>query len=488
MHIELVDIHKSFGTVHANSGISLQIREGAIQGLLGENGAGKTTLAKILSGYQRMDSGQILVNHTPVRFDSPAEAIRAGIGMLHQDPLDVPALSVLDNFMLGSGGSLFLNPRQARLRLQELCQRFGFHLSADATVGSLTVGERQQLEMVRLLALGVEVVILDEPTTGISSPQKVLLFRTLHRLASEGLSVIFVSHKLDEVEQLCSEVTVLRQGKVAGQVQSPFSANELVLLMFGQALDVMPRPQVPIGDPVLELEDAAIHTYRLNVEHLNLSVRAGEVIGLAGLEGSGQQLLMRACAGILPVTHGRLAISGQDMTHRSYQQFLQLGVRFVPAARLEEGLVPGMSLKEHFALLDDSRSFFVPWRRVEEFTQTKIQEFNVVGQPETRVESLSGGNQQRALLAMLKPDMRLLILEHPTRGLDIGSSRWIWGRLLERRTRGTAILFTSTDLDEVVEYSDRILVFSGGIMSAPVDARMVTAESLGYLIGGGKSA
>ncbi|MCE5257883.1 MAG: ATP-binding cassette domain-containing protein [Chloroflexi bacterium] len=483
MHIELQNIHKSFGTVHANAGISLEIREGTIQGLLGENGAGKTTLAKILSGYQRMDSGNILIDHKPVSFGSPAEAIRAGIGMLHQDALDIPALDVLDNFMLGSDTSLFLSPRQAKLKLLDLCQRFGFALDPNTSVNKLTVGERQQLEIVRLLALGVRVMILDEPTTGISSPQKVLLFRTLHRLASEGISIIFVSHKLDEIEQLCSEVTVLRQGTVAGSVQSPFSTSELVMLMFGQQFSVSPRPGITLGEPLLELDDAAVSSYRLNVAHMNLSVRAGEVIGLAGLEGSGQQMLMRACAGITPLAHGKISIHNHDLTNRPYQEFLQLGVSFVPAARLEEGLLPGMTLKEHFALLNGSE-FVINWRQAEEIAQRQISEYNVVGTPDTLVQSLSGGNQQRALLAMLRPELRLLILEHPTRGLDIGSSRWIWEHLLKRREQGTAILFTSTDLDELVEYSDRIVVFSSGIMSAPVDARQVSSESLGYMIGG----
>ena len=485
MNIELRDIYKSFGPVQANAGISLTIQQGTIQGLLGENGAGKTTLVKILSGYQRMDAGQILLDGKPVTLASPAEAIQAGIGMLHQDPLDVPAMSVLDNFVLGAGTSLFLSPRHASKRLRELSGRFGFNLDPETSTSSLTVGERQQLEMVRLMALGVKVVILDEPTTGISAPQKVLLFRTLHRLASEGLSVIFVSHKLDEVEQLCSQVTVLRQGVVAGRLLAPFAASELVQLMFGQNLILSSRIPVPLGELVLELHDMALHTYRLNVDHLNLKVRAGEVIGLAGLEGSGQQLLMRACAGLQPPSKGKIMIANHDMTHRPYQNYLNLGVSFVPAARLEEGLVSGLTLREHFALQDDSGGFIIRWHRAEEAAQARIDEFNVIGRPDTLVQELSGGNQQRALLALLRPDLRLLILEHPTRGLDIGSSRWIWERLLKRREQGTAILFTSTDLDELVDHSDRIVVFSGGVMSAPVNASQVSSESLGYLIGGG---
>ena len=484
MKVELYDVHKRFGPVRANDGISLVIEAGAIHGLLGENGAGKTTLMKILSGYQSLDTGRILLDGQPVKFASPAEAIRAGIGMLHQDPLDVPPLTVLDNFVLGRETGLMQRRAAARRELAELCQRFGFDLDPEALTSSLTIGERQQLELVRLLSQGVRVIILDEPTTGISAPQKVLLFDTLRRLAAEGLSVIFVSHKLDEVEALCSRATVLRQGKVSGAVAAPFSGDQLVTLMFGQCLSRSQRPDVPLGQVALRLADVAARTYRLRVEHLNLAVREGEIIGLAGLEGSGQQILMQLCAGILKATSGHVFIGGQDMTHQPYQRFMEMGVGFVPAARLEEGMIPGLTLREHAALTGERGGFFISWPASEDRAQKMIRAFNIIGRSETRVEELSGGNQQRALLAMLPDRMRLLMLEHPTRGLDVESSRWVWSKLLQRREQGTAILFTSTDLDELVENSDRIVVFSGGKMAAPVDASAISCEELGYLIGG----
>jgi ABC-type uncharacterized transport system ATPase subunit len=484
MRIDLVDIKKSFGKVRANDGVSLALESGVIQGLLGENGAGKTTLMKILSGYQSLDAGEIRVDGRPVRFASPAEAIRAGIGMLHQDPLDVPALSALDNFTLGRGARLLVSRRQARAELAALCDQFGFALDPEALVSSLTVGERQQLELVRLLSLGVRVVILDEPTTGISEPQKKLLFETLHRLCAEGLSVVFVSHKLDEVEELCSNVTVLRQGRVAGSAQAPFSSQQLVEMMFGQCLVPLPREPVPLREPVLVLEDVHAHTPRLDVEHLSLTVRAGEVLGLAGLEGSGQRLLMQACAGLQRILAGRMWIGDEEMTHAPYPRFLAKGVAYVPAARLEEGLVGGLSIAEHVALLRQGAGVFIRWGEIEAQTQAIIGEFNIVGHPHTLVRDLSGGNQQRAMLGLLADHLRLLILEHPTRGLDIGSAQWIWSKLLQRRHDGTAILFTSTDLDELVTYSDRIVVFSGGAMSDPIPANAVTCEQLGYLIGG----
>ncbi len=484
MKIQLRDIYKYFGPVRANDGISLEIESGVIHGLLGENGAGKTTLMKILSGYQSADRGTILLNGRPVHFRSPADAIAAGIGMLHQDPLDVPAFSALENLALGSPGGPFLNRARARRTLETLGRRFGFSLDPDAPVSSLTVGERQQLEMVRLLALGVRVIILDEPTTGISAPQKALLFQALHQLSQEGLAVIFVSHKLEEVQELCSRVTVLRQGKVAGELRAPFATDEMVSLMFGQALGTYGRRPIPLGEIILQVENLTVRSPRLELNGVHLTVRAGEVIGLAGLEGSGQRLLMLACAGLQKPHGGRIILGGQDVTGRPYTTFLRHGVAFVPAARLEEGLVPGLTLREHFALAGDTRGFLIRWDEADARAAQMIADFNIVGQADTRVEALSGGNQQRALLALLPERLRLLILEHPTRGLDIASSRWIWHRLLERRERGTAILFTSTDLDELVEYSDRIVVFSGGKMSAPLETSRVTVEELGYLIGG----
>jgi simple sugar transport system ATP-binding protein len=485
MRIELIDIHKHFGPVRANDGISLTLEPGTIHGLLGENGAGKTTLVKCLSGYLTPDRGTILADGQPVSFASPAEAIRRGIGMLHQDPLDFPQMRVLDNFLLAFDRRLLPDRRRGAALLQELGARFQFALDPDAEVTGLTVGERQQLEILRLLALGARVIILDEPTTGISAPQKVQLFATLRRLAEEeGRSVVFVSHKLEEVEELCHRVTVLRHGKVTGQAEAPFRVERLVEMMFGRSLPPAERVPVEPGPPVLEVEGLAVPSYQLTVEGVNLQVRAGEVIGLAGLEGSGQRLFLRACAGLERVSAGRIRVGGRDLTGAPYRRFLEAGVAYLPAGRLEEGLVAGLTLAEHFALAEREGSFFLNWTAVRERAADHIRRFNIVGRPDTPVEALSGGNQQRAMLALLPPRLNLLLMEHPTRGLDIESADWVWQQLLARRAEGTAILFISADLDEILERADRVVVFFGGRMSAPLEARSTTVEQLGYLIAG----
>jgi len=484
MKIEIDGISKRFGAVQANADISLTIGEGTIHGLLGENGAGKTTLMKVLSGYLQPDAGEIRLDGFPVRLRSPAEAISLGIGMLHQDPLDIPALSVLDNFALGLQRGFWHNPGRLRRSFYNLCHQFGMSLEPDEPVASLTVGERQQLELLRLLALGVRVIILDEPTTGISEPQKELLFATLRQLAEEGLTVIFVSHKLEEVEALCSKATILRAGRVMGTVVAPFERNHLVQLMFGRAIALPVIRSFCTDRVVLEVQDLVVESHRLQLAPIDLEACAGEVIGLAGLEGSGQQLFLEACAGIRKARQGRLLLDGTDLTRASYDEYLRHGVAYVPAARLEEGLVNGLSIREHVALATQRAGFWVQWDRADRLAAERIAHYNIIGTPRTRVEELSGGNQQRMLLALLPDGLKLLVLDHPTRGLDLESEIWVWQQLHERCRSGTVILFTTTDLDELVRNSDRIMVFSGGKVSSPVASSEVTREELGYMIGG----
>jgi simple sugar transport system ATP-binding protein len=481
--VELRDIHKYFGPVRANHGVTFCVEPGIIHGLLGENGAGKSTLMKVLSGFFSPDRGAILLDGVPVRITSPAWAVTLGIGMLHQDPLDFPSFRVLDSFLLGCDGGTVLDRSKARHSLITLAEHFDFNLDPEASVSSLTLGERQQLEIVRLLWLGVHVLILDEPTTAISAQQKGKLFAALRKLAGEKRSVIFVSHKLEEVGELCSRVTVLARGEVAGNLAMPCRRDELVQMMFGRNFAAAKRGPVRPGKLVLELNSLTVSDRRLEVRDLSLTVREGEVIGLAGLEGSGQQLILRACAGLARPTGGQICIGGRDMTGESYRQFLKAGVAYMPSNRLEEGLIAGMTLTEHMALVGRKQSFRVNWKAASERAYQCIAEFKIKGQPATRVEELSGGNQQRTLLALLPPELKLMLMEHPARGLDAESAEYIWGLLLVRTQRGTAILFSSADLDELVERSDSIAVFFGG-RAHIVDARQANIEKLQESIGG----
>jgi ABC-type uncharacterized transport system ATPase subunit len=484
MKVELVNIHKHFGPVRANDGVTLTIEPGTLHGLLGENGAGKSTLMKVLSGFISADSGEILLEGKPVRMASPAEAVSLGVGMLHQDPLDFAALSVLDDFLLGSPGGLMPDRARARRELMELAAQFDFSFDPDAPISSLGIGERQQLEIVRLLWLGVRVLILDEPTTAISAQQKARLFAALRKLAAQGKTVIFVSHKLEEVEELCGKVTVLARGKVTGETAMPCPTDQLVQMMFGQVITLGKRTPIPLGEPVVQLDQLTVSDWRLEVKQLSLEIRAGEVIGLAGLEGSGQRLLLQACAGLLRPLAGRVCIAGRDMTGQPYRRFLETGVAYMPAGRLEEGLIGGMTITEHTALAERKQPFLVNWAEAQQTTAQRIEKYNIKGRPTSQVEELSGGNQQRTLLALLPPQLKLLLMEHPTRGLDIESIEYIWSLLLKRTEQGTAIMFASSDLDELLDRSDRILVFFGGRVAKAIDARKAMVEQLGELIGG----
>jgi ABC-type uncharacterized transport system ATPase subunit len=404
--------------------------------------------------------------------------------MLHQDPLDFPPLRIIDNFILGRPGSLFPNRTAAIQEFKHLADQFGFQIDADAFVDSLTVGERQQLEILRLLWLGARALIFDEPTTGISASQKEKLFAALRLLAEQGKSILFVSHKLEDVEGLCNRIAVLRQGSLVGESQPPYQTVKLVEMMFGRIISLGRRNPCGGGDGTLSLRNVSVEDYRLKVQNVSLEMCRGEVIGLAGMEGSGQGLFLRSVAGLVRTVGGQILLNNKELTGRSYHVFKHNGAAFLPAARLEDGLAAGLNLTEHFVLAEEAHGFFINWEKSKELAHKRIADFNIRGTPESTVESLSGGNQQRALLALLRDPLNLLLLEHPTRGLDIESTIYIWTKLKERCKQGTSILFISSDLEEILLNSDRVMVFFSGRVTPPLDATGMTSETLGQLIGG----
>ncbi len=486
MTIEFDGISKRFGSLAANDSISLLVPPATIQGVLGENGAGKSTLMKIFSGSIRPDSGRILFDGVPLNVGSPADAVRAGVGMLHQDPKDVPPFRVLDNFILGSRARLVPDRQKAIDEFRSLASKFDFSLSPDAQVSSLTVGERQQLEILRLLWLGAKVLILDEPTTGISKAQKDKLFAALRILSADGMTVFFVSHKLEDVRALCTSAAVLRQGKLTGTVSAPFDDTELIRLMFGKEVDSGAKTSPSPGRKVLSVKAGDIDGFRLRIKGIDLDVRSGEVIGLAGMEGSGQDLFLGACAGLVQPSGGQFCLDEEEhpISGKSYHELMKRGVAYLPAARLEKALVHGLSLEDHFILTTEHKGIFIDRIKAGILARQRIADFNIKGQPDSPVESLSGGNQQRALLSLLPETGSLILVEHPTRGLDIESTIYIWGRLKERCAKGTAIVFISSDLDEILRYSDKVLVFFSGRVSPALDAETLDVQTLGSLIGG----
>ena len=483
MHLKIREIFKYYGSVHANDGISLEIQPGTILGVLGENGAGKSTLMKILSGEIEKDSGEIWIDNRPVKINSPSDALEFGIGMLHQDPHDFPSLSIHENLLIDTN-KRNLNSGGVIKSLDELMQNLGFSIDLSGMVNELSVGERQQLELLRLLWRGSQLMILDEPTTGISKNQKETLFSALQRIADEGKSVIFVSHKLDEIQSLCHKTVVLRRGKLVGELSAPFNQEELVELMFGKKISRTFPKRMKMEDFCLEVKDLAIDDFRMRIERINLEIQKGEVLGLAGMAGSGQRMFLRVLAGLEPSMGGSIIMGDEDLSSKSCFYYQQKGIFYVPSARLEEGLMPGMSLHEHVFLSNPCSPFIVNKKENILKTEEKITQFKIVGHPTSLIEELSGGNQQRMLLALQREEARLLLLENPTRGLDIESANWIWSILRKRCEEGAAIIFSSADLEELLFYSDRILVFFSGSVSPAIPVSELDENQLGNMIGG----
>ena len=483
MQINLNEISKYYGNLKANDAVSLVIQQGKILGVLGENGAGKSTLMKILSGLIKKDQGEILINGRKVTIDSPKDAIQLGIGMLHQEPRDFPSMAVKENLIVGMANyDGKVQPKFEKLEL--LNNSLGFKLDFSGDVSQFTVGERQELELMRLLWLGVEVLILDEPTTGISAGQKDQLFSALRKLASEGKTILFVSHKLDEIQSLCDQAAVMRKGKLVDVIDSPFDQNKLVELMFGRNLTRIPPYRSVSSNLCITLEGLEIEDFRLNIRDINLDLKKGEVIGLAGMAGSGQRQFLQALAGLIRPLNGSIILDQEKINGKNCFFFQQHGIHYVPSSRLEEGLLPGMTLEEHYCLARNKDRFFIQKKTNLIHSKEKINTFRIKGNENSKVEELSGGNQQRLLLSLLKEPARLLLLDDPTRGLDIESSNWIWTLMRDRCQSDTAIIFSSSDLEELLFYSDKIMVFFGGTVSKPLAASGLTEDQLGAMIGG----
>jgi ABC-type uncharacterized transport system ATPase subunit len=484
MWIELRNIHKYYGPVKANCGVNLTVMPGTVHGILGENGAGKSTLMKILAGYSRKTRGDILIDSSPVNYHNPAQASDLGIGMLYQDPLDFPLLTVLENFMLGQVSGIRNKNRMFRKIFEEMAQPFNFSLRPDILVKNLTIGERQQLEILRLLARSVQVMILDEPTTGISSVQKKILFQALKKLAGEDKSVILVSHKLEDMESVCDKITVMRQGTLSGEMERPFVTQTLLGMMFGTPPVQSTRTHVRPGDRVLEMTRVSAPGGRTGLRNCSLIIRQGEVVGLAGLEGSGQDVFLRIAAGLNQPSEGTIYLQGVNMNKKDYHAFKNQGVTYLPGSRLEKGLMPRLNIAQHVSLQARQKGFFVKRLHAVQGAKKRIADFRIKAEPESFVESLSGGNQQRLLLSFLPPDPVLLLLENPTRGLDMESVLWVWEYLHQYCTHQASIVFSSSEIDEILANADRVLVFFDGAVIKDTRTDQTDVHELGRAIAG----
>jgi ABC-type uncharacterized transport system ATPase subunit len=499
--LELRGITKQFPGVLANDHIDLDLRQGEVHALLGENGAGKSTLMNILYGLYRPDEGEIVINGKPVSFASAKDAIEQGIGMVHQHFMLIPVMTVAENIVLGNEpteAGIILDYAAARKRVREIADTFGFQIDADARVENITVGQQQRVEILKALYRRADILILDEPTAVLTPQEATELFGILRSLKAEGMSVIFISHKLNEVLDIADRISVLRRGKMVGTVPKEGATEEnLARMMVGR--DVLLRvdkPPAKTGETLLEVNDLHVFDDREieKVRGVSLQVKAGEILGVAGVDGNGQTELIEAITGLRHAARGTISVAGKQVSrHAQTRTMFDAGVGHIPEDRQRRGLVLEFSLAENIALHDycfppDSEHGWLFPRRLIERARQLIKDFDIRGGgPTTRAGALSGGNQQKVVVAReVERNPRVLVAAQPTRGLDVGAIEYVHRRLVNERDEGRAILLASLELEEILSLSDRIVVmFEGQIVGEYPPT--VTEEELGIaMIGGGK--
>ncbi|TWD81933.1 simple sugar transport system ATP-binding protein [Kribbella amoyensis] len=496
MHLELSGLTKSFGSLVANDHIDLVIEPGEIHCLLGENGAGKSTLMNMLYGLLQPDSGEILVDGEKVKITSPSDAIAHGIGMVHQHFMLVPVFTVAENIMLGrenTRGAGVLDRKRAQALVTQLSERYGFEVDPDALVENIPVGVQQRVEIIKALTNDAKVLILDEPTAVLTPAEIDELIEVMRRLKESGTSIVFITHKLKEVKAIADTITVIRRGKVVGNAEPSATEEELAELMVGRAVDlVVDKEPAQPGEPVLMVEGLTVIDERgfTAVDAVDLEVRAGEILAVAGVQGNGQTELAEALLGLSPVAAGRISLDGKDLTTASTRQRLDAGIGYVPEDRGHDGFVGPFSVAENLVLDLFRREPFgkglsLRTDEIHKNAEARVEEFDIRTQGvELSTSSLSGGNQQKVVLAReLSRPLKLLVASQPTRGVDVGSIEFLHTRIVEERDRGTAVLIVSTELDEIAALADRVAVMYRGKVVGVVPAD-TPRDELGLMMAG----
>ena len=483
MDIELRGICKRFGPVQANQDINLDIRAGEVLGLLGENGAGKSTLMNILSGLYSPDSGEIRIDGTPAFFTGPGDSIAAGIGMVHQHFMLVPVFSVVENVILGvepTTGADYLDLDAARAQVQAINTDYGMQVPTDALIETLPVGIQQRVEILKVLFRSADVLILDEPTA-VLTPQEVEEFFTIVRsLRDAGKAIVFITHKLHEILEIADRVSVLRQGRVVGTGQpDSFSEADLAEMMVGRPVSFsVERSAAHTGDAVLRLNDVTLvdRTLESSLTAIDLTVREGEVVGIAGVQGNGQTELVEVITGLATASSGSIEFSGADITRASVRARHSLGIAHIPEDRHKSGMVGAFTVAENIVLnsyYDSSvtNGVQIDWQRVRNRAARACVNYDVrTPSVQLAAGSLSGGNQQKMVVAReLERDVKLIVASQPTRGVDVGSIEYIHKQLIACRDGGNAVLIISSELDEILDLSDRIYVMFEGRIAAEFD-------------------
>jgi simple sugar transport system ATP-binding protein len=497
--IELRNITKTFGAVTANDNVSFKVEPGTIHAIVGENGAGKSTIMRIAYGFYNADSGEILINGTPAQIKSPQDAITLGIGMVHQHFMLVDTMTVAENIILGaeSGSAISLDLDTAKKEIRRLSDEFKLHVDPDKYIEDLSVGQQQRVELLKALYRNAKLLILDEPTAVLTPQEVEEFFNILRAMRDQGKTVVIITHKLEEVMSVSDNVTVMRDGKVVGAVKTAdTSTTELARMIVGR--DVLLRVEKPlpnVGEVVLDLSNITVKGKHGDaLQNISLQVRAGEIVGIAGIEGNGQTELIEMIAGLVswPSVQGKVTIDGKDINGLNARQLKDRGVAHIPEDRHKRGLLMNFDLRENAILgVQDrapvSTNGFLSGRHIQKRTKDIIQNFDVrPPNPDLSVKSLSGGNQQKLIIGRefgLKP--KLLLVSQPTRGVDIGAIEFIHRKLIELRDAGTAVLLVSAELEEVTALADRLLVLKDGRINGEVDPKLATFEDIGILMTGG---
>ena len=496
--LEMRDIVKQFGEFRANDQINLQVKRGQIHALLGENGAGKSTLMNQLSGLLQPTAGDILINGQKVIVDSPSKAAELGIGMVHQHFMLIDAFTVTENIILGSEpvNGLKLNTKAAATEIKKLSEQYGLDVDPNALAGDISVGMQQRVEILKTLYRGADILIFDEPTA-VLTPQEIdELMTILKGLAAEGKSVILITHKLDEIKAVADQVTVIRRGKsidsfpVAG-----VSSQELADIMVGRSVSLFSTEKEPVHptDTILSVSDLTVKDARgvEVVKNLSLDFRAGEVVGIAGIDGNGQSEFISALTGLMPSASGKVTLKGKNITNKKPRQITESGVGHIPEDRHRFGLELDMTLAENIALqtyykAPMSKAGVLDYDKINAHARELIEKFDVRTVNElVPASALSGGNQQKAIIAReLDRDADFVIAAQPTRGLDVGAIEYIHQQLINQRDAGKAVMLVSFELDEILNVADRIAVISHGEITGVVDANETSKNELGLLMAG----
>ena len=499
--LELSNINKSFGHVHANKNINLQINKGTIHGIIGENGAGKSTLMSIVFGLYQANSGTIKINGKEINLKSPRDSIINGIGMVHQHFMLVENFTVLENIILGFEGETVFGEKlqKAKQDLEKLCQAYNFNIDLDATISDLSVGFRQRVEILKSLYRGAEILILDEPT-GVLTPQEVdELFKILRALKEEGKTIVLITHKLIEIMDLTSEVSFMRQGEMVGHTKTEDTNKEqLAEMMVGRSVLLrVDKKEIKKGETIFQVNNLSVKDDLdvTRVKDVSLEIRSGEILGIAGVTGNGQTELLEALSGIRKVESGKIELFGEKISDQD--NFLnprllkQKGLSHVPEDRQRMGLITDFKAHENliFGYHDQepfSKSSILNNREITEYSNKVMQEYDVrPNSPNLITSNFSGGNQQKIILSReLNENPKVLLVGQPTRGVDIGAIEFIHQRLIDMRDRGAAILLASVELDEILSLSDRIIVMFDGKIVGEKENKNVTERELGLLMAG----